>query len=208
MGDNHRRDHPPAAVAFHQPPSAAADVRAVHQAAGCPLRDPRTGARPCCTPGGRRAPHPQTEHRQSRPVRIRGARRDHARHDPGTPPGPGLLRFQRNPVRPAGGGHPLRTRRRIPAIRRRLGIPGQRRLRVDHHDVAGLTRQRRSGAHPGPGLPAVDGLDLTGRRHAGALPLRRDQRLAARHRRPRIQDHPAHQGHGGDQPEQSHRGGL
>ena len=55
---------------------------------------------------------------------------------------------------------------------------------------AGDARQRRRGAHPGAGLPAVDGVDLAGRRTARCTTCCDEaRRLAARPRRPRGQDH-------------------
>ena len=153
-------------MAHHRPPPAAAHVHAVVEAAGRPVRDPRTGARARLTAGGRGSPHPQAEHRQPGAVRVRGARRDHARHHPGAAVRAGLFGLQGHPGGPAGGVHPLRTRRRIPAIRRRRRLPRQRRLRADHDDAAGAAGQRRRGADPGAGLPAVDGVDVAGRRHA------------------------------------------
>ena len=61
---------------------------------------------------------------------------------------------------------------------------------------------------PAPDYPLWTASTVAGRRHPGALPVRRDQRLDARHRRPGIQDHRPHQGARGDQPEQPDRRGL
>ena len=92
--------------------------------------------------------------------------------------------------------------------RRRRHLARQRGQRTDHHQPAGDARQRRRGADPRSGLPAVDGVDLARRREAGALPLRRVGRLAARSRRSARQGHPPHQGDRGDQPEQPDRRGV
>ena len=186
----------------------AAHVHAVDEAAGRPVRDPRPGARACRAAGGRGSSDPEAEHRQSGAVRFRGARRDHARHDPGAAVRAGLFGLQGHPGRAPRRVHPLRTRRRLSPIRRRRRLSRQRRLRAHHDDAAGAAGQRRPGADPGPGLSAVDGVDLAGRRHPGALPVRRDPGLAARHRRPGVQDHRPHQGAGGDQPEQPDRRGV
>ena len=58
---------------------------------------------------------------------------------------------------------------------------------------------------PAPGLPAVDRRGDPVRRHARALPLRRDERLGPRPRRHRVQDHRAHPRAGHHQPQQPHR---
>ena len=92
--------------------------------------------------------------------------------------------------------------------RHRGRLPRQRRLRTDRDVAAGAAEQRRRGAHPGAGLPAVDGGGQPVRRPGGALPLRRERRLAARPRRPRREDHVADQGAGRDQPQQPHRRGV
>ena len=95
----------------------------------------------------------------------------------------GLFGLQGHP----GGRRAVVTRyelgRRVPAVRRRRRLSRQRRLRADHDDAAGAAGQRRPGADPGAGLSAVDGVDVAGGRHPGALPVRRDPGLAARHRR-------------------------
>ena len=49
-------------------------------------------------------------------------------------------------------------------------VPRQRRLRAHHDGDAGAPRRGRRGAHPGPGLSALDRDDEPRRRHAGALP--------------------------------------
>ena len=97
----------------------------------------------------------------------------------------------------------------FPTLRHRRRLPRQRCLRADHDDAAGAARQRRRGAHPGAGLPAVDGVDIAGR----AAP--RCTTCATRRRAgcptsttSGIQDHRPHQGDRRDQPEQPHRRGL
>jgi alanine-synthesizing transaminase len=60
-------------------------------------------------------------------------------------------------------------------------------------------------AAAGARLSAVDGRHQPVRRHAGALHVRRGQRLDARPGRHPRQDHAAHQGHRRHQPEQPHR---
>ena len=76
--------------------------------------------------------------------------------------------------RPPRGLHPLRAGGRLSPIRRRRRLSRQRGVRADHDDAAGAVGQRRPGADPGSGLSAVDGVDVAGRRHPGALPVRRD----------------------------------
>ena len=95
------------------------DVHAVDQAAGRAVRDPRAGARARGPAGGRGPPHPQAQHRQPRAVRVRGARRDHARHHRRAAQRAGLLRLQGHRQRPPRGVHPLRAGRRASPIRHR-----------------------------------------------------------------------------------------
>ncbi len=61
---------------------------------------------------------------------------------------------------------------------------------------------------PAPDYPLWTASTVAGRRHPGALPVRRDAGLAARHRRPGVEDHRPHQGARGDQPEQPDRRGV
>ena len=61
---------------------------------------------------------------------------------------------------------------------------------------------------PAPDYPLWTACDLAGRRHPGALPLRRDAGLDARPRRHGVEDHRPHQGDRRDQPEQPDRRGL
>ena len=61
---------------------------------------------------------------------------------------------------------------------------------------------------PAPDYPLWTASHLAGRRHAGALPVRRDAGLDARHRRPGVEDHRPHQGDRRDQPEQPDRRGV
>ena len=70
----------------------------------------------------------------------------------------GYSRLQGHPARPPGGVHPLRTGRRLSAVRRRRRLSRQRRLRAHHDDAAGAAGQRRPGAHSRTGLSAVDGV--------------------------------------------------
>ena len=67
----------------------------------------------------------------------------------------GLQRQQGHPVGPAGRRAALRGAR-LPPRRHRGHLPRQRRQRAHRHGDAGAARQRRRGAHPGAGLPAVD----------------------------------------------------
>ena len=52
-----------------------------------------------------------------------------------------------------------------------------------------LRRRRQRDADPGAGLPAVDRRGVADRRHPGALPLRRGERLDPRPGGHRVQDH-------------------
>ena len=61
---------------------------------------------------------------------------------------------------------------------------------------------------PAPDYPLWTGVDLARRRPAGALPVRRVRRLAARPRRPRREDHRPDQGDRRHQPEQPDRRGV
>jgi aspartate/methionine/tyrosine aminotransferase len=58
---------------------------------------------------------------------------------------------------------------------------------------------------PAPDYPLWTAVRVAVRRHAGALPLRRRRRLAARPRRHPRKITPQHQGHRGHQPEQPDR---
>ena len=95
------------------------------------------------------------------------------------PTGPGLQRLPRHLLRPHRRLAVLPDPRH-PEHRRRRHLPGQRGQRTDHAVPEGAAEQRRRGADPGPGLPAVDRLGLAGRRHPGALPLRRGGRAGCR----------------------------
>ena len=90
--------------------------------------------------------------------------------------------------------------------RRRL--PRQRRVRADHDEHERAAQRRRRGADSGARLPALDGVGRAFRRHAGALPLRRGGRLAARPRRHGREDHAADAGDRRHQPEQPDRRAL
>ena len=136
------------------------------------LRHPRPGARGGEAARGRGPPHRQAQHRQPGPVRLRGTRRDPRRRHPQPAPRAGLLRL------PGAAVRPHRDRAALPGARhrrrrRRRHLARQRGQRTDHPQPAGHARQRRRGADPGAGLPAVDRIHLAGRRQAGALPLRR-----------------------------------
>ena len=188
--------------------SGADELLPVAQAARRLLRHPRPGARRGQAPRGRGPPDHQAEHRQPGAVRLRGAGRDPRRRHPQPAAGAGLLATRRACCRRAP---------RSCSTTRSAGIDiddvddvwlGNGVSELITHEPAGDARQRRRGAGPGAGLPAVDGGDLAGRRPAGALPVRRVGRLAARPRRPPREDHRAHQGDRRDQPEQPDRRGV
>ena len=114
----------------------------------------------------------QAEHRQPRRVRLRGARRDRAGHDP-QPAARGRLYRQQGPVRAAQGGHALHPGEGHRRRDDRRHLPRQRRLRADRDGHERAAQRRRRGADPGARLSAVDRRRQPVGRHAGALPLRR-----------------------------------
>ena len=79
----------------------------------------------------------------------------------------------------------------VKGVTRRRRLPRQRRLRADHDEHERAAQRRRRGADPGARLPALDGVGRALGRNAGALPLRRGERLAARPRRHGREDHAA-----------------
>ena len=91
----------------------------------------------------------------------------------------GLLRLQ-GALRGAQGGDALHPGEAHPRRAARGHLHRQRRLRADRDGDAGAAQQRRRGADPRAGLPALDGRGEPRRRHAAPLPLRRAGRLAAR----------------------------
>ena len=156
---------------------------------------------------GRGAQDPQAEHRQPGAVRLRGARGDRRRHGAQPARGAGLLRLAGHLLRPDRGRAVLPVAR-ADRHHRRGRLHRQRRLRADLDGAAGLPRRRQRDPGAGPRLPAVDRRGHPVRRYAGALPLRRGERLGPRPRRHRGQDHREHQGPGDHQPEQPDRRGL
>ena len=157
------------------------------------LRHPRPGAAGSQADGGRGPPRAEAQHRQPGPVRLRGSRGDAPGRHPQPAQRPRVRRLQGPALGPARGRavlpEPQRHRR---GHRGRLAR--QRGLRADRHVAAGVAEQRRRGARPDAGLSAVDRRGEPVRRPGGALPVRRERRLAARPRRHRREDHAAHQG--------------
>ena len=177
------------------PPEPEAAARAVRRTRADPGRGPAAG--------GRGPPDPEAEHRQPGAVRVRGAGRDRRRH--GAPParGPGVQRQPGHLPRPDRGRALLPGAR--PARRhRRRRLHRQRRLGADLDGAPGVRRRRQRDLGAGSRLPAVDRRGHAVRRHPGALPLRRDQRLGPRPGRPRVEDHRAHPRHRHHQPQQPH----
>ena len=178
------------------PPEPEAAARALRRARA----DPGRGA----AAGGRGPPDPQAQHRQPGAVRLRGARRDPRRHDPPPARGAGLQRLPGH----LPGAH--RGRALLPGARAarrpcRRRLHRQRRLRADLDGAPGVRRRRQRDPGAGARLPALDRRGDPVRRHARALPLRRDERLGPRPRRPRVQDHRADPRPGHHQPQQPHR---
>ena len=178
--------------------------RPEQEAAARPLRRARADPGRSAAARGRGPQDPQAEHRQHRTVRLRGARGDRRRHDPQPAREPGLRRLARH-LLGAYGGRAVLPVARTDRHRRRRRLHRQRGLRADHDGAAGVRRRPQRGARPGPRLPAVDRCRLAVRRHPGALPLRRGQRLEPRPGRHRGQDHREHPRPGDHQPEQPHR---
>ena len=180
------------------PPEPEAPARALRR----PRADPGRGA----AARGRGSPDPEAQHRQPRAVRLRGPRGDPRRHGPHLPEAQGYS--DSRGISPPAPRSRSTTRRGGCGTSRRRRLHRQRRLRADLDGAAGVPGRRQRGPGPGAGLPAVDRRGLPLRRHPGALPLRRDPRLAPRPRRHRGQDHRPHPGPGGHQPQQPHGCGL
>ena len=154
----------------------------IRQARQRPLRHPRPhhGCRPA--DGGRGPQDHQAEHRQPRRVRLRRARGNPAGHDP-QPAQLGGLFGQQGHLRGAQGRDALHPEAGHQGRHARRHLPGQRRERADRDGHQRAAERRRRTAAAGARLPAVDRRDEPVGRHAGALPVRRGQRLDARPRR-------------------------
>ena len=156
---------------------------------------------------GGRPPDRQAQHRQPRPLRLRGARGDRRRRHPQPARCVRLLRLQGALLRPQGGDALLPAEGDLQR-RHRGHLPRQRRLRADRHGHAGPVRSRRRGAGADARLPALDGGGEPLRRHGPSLHVRRAGGLAPGPRRHPQEDHPADPGHRPHQPQQPHRRAL